>query len=360
MIDKIVIDGRLLSDHPTGISRYSHQLIQAFIKKFGNEKVYVIVNQEYSCLEDYNFIICRFKPYNPIHFIFFSYFVNKLHCTLYYSPFYSGIYYKSKTRKQAVTIHDLMYLKIDRYFSEASVINGISKFIFSLLVRFTLKSTDLVISVSETTRKDLLENFRINSVVVGEGVNQLIRNPKTVTPGKMASLLEVPYFLYIGNFRKQKNVDFLLKAYYDSQSDYRLVLVGDHQNKIVAADPHKVIFTGPLSDQEIQNLYEKCVAFVMPSLYEGFGLPILEAYCAGARVLASNQGALKEFDKLNIHYFSPCNLNELSSLLRNADQLAKPTEQQIKYARESYSWQSQTNKLVTNVEKLFAGEMSKE
>jgi glycosyltransferase involved in cell wall biosynthesis len=90
----------------------------------------------------------------------------------------------------------------------------------------------------------------------------------------------------------------------------------------------------------------------MPSFYEGFGMPILEAYTAGARVVSSNQGALAEFQHLGITYFSPFNLNELVFLLQNIGNLPKPTKIEIDKVRKIYSWKSQTDQIIDGVESL--------
>lgn len=372
MEKKILIDGRLLSDHPTGISRYTEQLIKAFRKKYGNEEVSVIVNREYAGAAGCHLIYTKYKPYHPLHFLFFSFFVNRLNYSIYYSPFYSGIWFKKDKRKQVITVHDLMYRRIRNYFSENSLKNGISKFVFNLLVRSTLRVSNLVISVSETTRKDLGELFDRDSVVIGEGVNQLLKKRggesekgedekgglHDCTKARLNDACKSGYFLYVGNFRKQKNVDFLVEAYLKSDTPCWLVLAGFPPSHLLPFSPsplhaNKIIFTGALEDQEINYLYKNCVAFVLPSFYEGFGLPVLEAYCAGARVFSSNAGALKEFNHLNIHYFSPDKKDQLISLFERADQLSKPTEGEIKRARAVYCWEKQTDSIIEQVENLM-------
>lgn len=375
--ERILIDGRLLSNPQTGISRYTEQLIKAFVEKFGKGNVTVIIHPECHFTKDCNFIHTKYSPYNPVHFLFFSYFLNRQDFSVYYSPFYSGIWFKKDKRKQVITVHDLMYLRIRDYFSESSLKNCVSKFVFNLLVRATLRSCDLVISVSETTKNDLRELFGRDSVVVGEGVNELAETETgegkkgrigerenrrkeldDCTTTQLHEALEDGYFLYVGNFRKQKNVDFLIEAYLKSNTPYWLVLVGARRwekgdgRKETGERTDKVIFTGALKDLEIHYLYKNCVAFVLPSLYEGFGLPVLEAYCAGARVLSSNAGALKEFDHLNIHYFSPENSDELISLLERADHLSKSTEIEIQEIKEKYCWEKQMGKLIERIEEL--------
>lgn len=350
-MEKILVDGRLLSNKPTGISRYASEVIHALIEYFGHENIYVIVDDKYLNIHNYNTIITSLRQYNPIHYVFFPFFVNKQEFSIYYSTFYSGIYFKKRKRKQILTVHDLMYHRIQNYFSSSAIRNTIYKIVFAFIVKSSLRSSNLVISVSETTKKDLLKYYKTDSVVIGEGVNYL--DEKTISKADTFERFEIKkgkYFLYVGNFRKQKNISFLIEAFIRSETPHQLVLAG--ANNPAPFENKSIILTGVLEDNEIRSLYENCLAFVMPSLYEGFGLTILEAYSAGARVLASNQGALSEFRDLSIHYFSPFNINELVLLLQNIENLSKPTEIEIDMMRKRYSWKNQTDRIIHSIETL--------
>lgn len=349
---RILIDGRLLSDKPTGISRYTKEVIQAFITRYTRDNVFVLVNHGYTNNHDYNIIKTKLKPYNPIHYLLFSLFIYKQDFPVYYSPFYSGLFFKGRKKKQVTTVHDLMYLRITNYFSPSKIWNYISKIIFNFIVKSSIRSSNLVISVSKTTRNDLFKYFNADSVVIGEGINYL--DAKSTSTSDIFDRLKIrkeKYFLYVGNFRRQKNIPFLIEAFVRSNTSYQLLLVGD--NRFESHEDKNIIYTGILEDHEIQCLYSNCLAFVMPSLYEGFGLPILEAYNAGARVLSSDQGALSEFNNLGIKFFSPFNPEELIFLLQNIENFAKPTETEIIQARKVYSWKNQTDQIIDSVESLI-------
>lgn len=350
---KILIDGRLLSNKPTGISRYTGEIIQALTAYYGRENVFVLADTRYLNLSNYNTISTRLKPYNPVHYLLFSFFIYRQNFSVYYSTFYSGIYFKKRKKKQVLTVHDLMFRRISNYFSHYKIINSLYKIFFTFIVKSSLHSSDLVISVSTTTKNDLLEYFKTDSVVIGEGVIYLDEKPpSSLNILDQLKIKKEKYFLYVGNFRKQKNVPFLIEAFTLSKTPYQLVLVGE--SKFTPSINTNIILTGILEDCDIQTLYKNCLAFVMPSLYEGFGLPILEAYSAGARILSSNQGALAEFHHLGIHYFSPFNLGELVSLIQDIDNLSKPTENEIELARKVYCWKNQTDKINTFVGSLIS------
>jgi glycosyltransferase involved in cell wall biosynthesis len=348
---KIIIDGRLLSNKPTGISRYTKEVIQALIEHYNRANVFVLVDAEYSNIDNYNTIITKLKPYNPIHYLLFSLFIYRQDYSIYYSTFYSGLHFKERKRKQILTVHDLAYLQIKNYFSQSTLRNTIYKIILNCIIRSSLRASNLVISVSRATRNDLLKYFETDSIVIREGVNYL--NEKSTVNNNILDRLKIKkgkFFLYVGNFRKQKNTSFLIEAFNRSNTLYQLVMVGD--KGFLQNMNENIIFTGILDDDEIHCLYKNCVAFVMPSFYEGFGLTILEAYCAGARVLSSDRGALCEFNDLRIYYFSPFNLDELIFLLQNIDKLSKPSKIEIDLARETYNWQVQTKRIIDSIESL--------
>jgi glycosyltransferase involved in cell wall biosynthesis len=359
---KILIDGRLLADQPTGISRYTKEIIQALSEKYGRENIRILVSTEFNHLKEYQTLVTKLKPYNPLHFILFSLYVNKLDFSIYYSTYYSGLYFTGRKRKQIVTVHDLMYLRIENYFSASKVLNWFYKKIFSFIVRLSLHASDLTISVSKTTQNDLFKYFRKNSIVIGEGVNYFEEkqaNPASAekfAPSdiilKRLQIEKEKYFLYVGNFRKQKNTSFLIEAFVSSNSPHKLLLVGNSQ--FMQHKNENVIFGGIPEDNEIQCLYQNCLAFILPSLYEGFGLAILEAYCNGARVFSSNRGALSEFNDLKISYFSPFNQHELINLIQNAENIAKQSESEIEAVKKIYSWKRQTDRIIETIESFIS------
>jgi glycosyltransferase involved in cell wall biosynthesis len=244
-----------------------------------------------------------------------------------------------------------MYLRIKNYFSPSAFRNKLFKNLLNFIVKSSLHSSNLIISVSKSTQSDLLNYFKTDSTVIGEGVNYL--GDRLSTTSGVLDQLKIKknnYFLYVGNFRKQKNIPFLIDAFILSNTPYQLVLVGS--GNFLQNENKSIIFAGVLEDHEIQILYKNCLAFVMPSFYEGFGMPILEAYTTGARVISSNQGALAEFQHLGITYFSPFNLSELVFLLQNIGDLPKPTKIEIDQVRKKYSWKNQTDQIIGCIESL--------
>ncbi len=218
-----------------------------------------------------------------------------------------------------------------------------------LMTKIQLKTATKLIAVSQATKKDLVSKIGINPKqveVVYEGLNALQKSSKSNSNlshseiDKKVSdidkqyqiiinnkpLYKTRYFLFVGTIQPRKNLERLIKAYagflnchpelasgsrtngmlkrvqHDKQESIKLVLAGGKgwlADDILAL-PKKlgieanVIFTGRVSDNDLTTLYENALAFTFPSLFEGFGLPILEAFEAKIPVITSNNSSLPE------------------------------------------------------------------
>jgi glycosyltransferase involved in cell wall biosynthesis len=317
---KVLIDGRLLSNKPTGISRYTLELIKVYNKRYGSENVCIIIPYRYTPLFSNKTIRSKLSPYNLFHFILFPFFISTKGFNLYHSPFYSGFYIKLSKAKFICTIHDLMYAKVQGFFSNVNFINNIAIWYYNIIIRLSIKNSDILVSVSKTTQSDLKDHFGLDSILISEGVNKTLSFSNNKNDFKLSNynLEEFKYFLYVGNDRPHKNLDFLIRVFSKYQGECKLVLVGHNPSK-----NHKfnssIQYFDNLSDGDLACLFKFAKAFIYPSLYEGFGLPVLEAIQNSCYVISSNAGALKEFKLNSIVFFNPKIEDELLTLLNNAN-----------------------------------------
>lgn len=149
---KILIDGRLLENKPTGISRYSEEIIKMYIKKFGYENITVLVNQNL-LKKNFKFIETKYKPFNLINFFTFHRFLNKIEFDVYHSLFYSNSFIKIKNKKYFITVHDMMYNVVKNFFGKRMILGKLKKMYFNFIVRKSLKNSDRIISVSKQQEK---------------------------------------------------------------------------------------------------------------------------------------------------------------------------------------------------------------
>ena len=349
MIGKIFIDGRLLSDSHTGISRYIYELIKSYERKYGRENILIICNRNYDFLQGYELIITKLKPYNLLHYVLFPFFLRKLGVSVLHSTTYSGLFFRVKGLHNILTIHDVFYRIVPEFFSKNRIINWLAIKYYDVIVAAGIKNADQLIAVSETTRKDVFKYFKKNSIVIAEGVNSFSHY-------QLSSKKE-DFFLYVGNLRKQKNINLLIDVFKDIP-DAKLLIVGNYQNVPREWTNYSNIqFAGYKSDKDLAKLYKSCKAFIFPSIYEGFGLPILEALSRGCIVFSSTGGALKEFKNPNIYHFDPYNKDELMQLVKNSDHLIFDMESASGYLK-SFSWENLLEEMHCRIQPLINTDFS--
>ncbi len=170
---------------------------------------------------------------------------------------------------------------------------------------------------------------------------------------KLFNRVKKPYLLYVGSAYPHKNLERLLQVFkivLKKYPDLHLVLAGKidyfYQRLQKIAEEinlkSQVIFPGHVSDQELTWLYENGLAYIFPSLSEGFGLPGLEAMKQGLPVVCSNQGPLPEIYNQGAVYFNPEDTQEMADIILKVinsedlrEKLKKAGQNQIK----KYSWQ---------------------
>lgn len=262
--------------------------------------------------------------------------------------------------KFIVTVHDLILLKYPS--RKASTLNPLLYHIKNLAYRLTLKRAlrraQKIIAVSEFTKKDIIDNFQIDPSKIeviheAAGARASGDEKDTTEPAPIGVILKKygvikPFFLYVGVAYPHKNLDFLVQAFQiffqKYSSDYQLALVGEENyfykrlkkkishlehgensppnpNEDISTAPRddtyraNMVFTGLVPDEELITFYTHASLYIFPSLYEGFGLPPLEAMGFGLPVLASNNSCLPEILGDAAAFFNPQDSEELAALI---------------------------------------------
>lgn len=338
---KILLDGRLISDKPTGISRYSRELVKIYQNNYGYENVEVIINEDLK-EKPFKYIKTELKPFSMINFFKFHKFLRERDAKIYHTLFHSNSFFKDKTKKYITTFHDIGHKILKSRINDNFIKDILVKLGIEVIIRRTLKNSDIVVSVSETTKEDIKNIYKYDSVVIPEGINVIQVKDKEVE-----KLKDMKFFLYVGNSRPNKNLKFLIETFLDSRTDYKLVLVGNNNN--LQINDSRIKALGFVSDEELSWLYKNCEAFIFPSLYEGFGLPVLEAIYKGSKVYCSTGGSLKEFSEKLVKKFDPYDEYELRHLLENTDKIVFDKEKQLDELKK-YTWE---NIEVLTKKKLF-------
>jgi glycosyltransferase involved in cell wall biosynthesis len=222
--------------------------------------------------------------------------------------------------KMVVTIHDIAPLAMPEILS-----NGVKRAYAKLLIERAVAQASALLCVSQFTQSELTSRLAVPAekiTVTPLGLDSDWQLP--AKPHVEADAL--PYLLYVGNVKPNKNLSLLLDAFATVRDrlPHRLVLAGkmrgfgtDDDAVIQQAEAlgDRVRFAGEVSDIELRALYAGASALVLPSLYEGFGLPVLEAMQLGCPVLASTAASLPEVGGDAALYFDPHSVEELSARL---------------------------------------------
>jgi len=221
-----------------------------------------------------------------------------LHVQYIAPPFHRG--------KLVATIHDLGFLHYPGFFSRFEVLRS------RILIRMTAERSDAIITGSEFSKQDIVTSYGIppgKIEVVTYGVSPCFAPASD--PLEARNILRrygirKPYLLSVGRLNPRKNIVSMVRAFSllkkEKPLPHRLIIVGKEDfetRKIMEAaekTEHKedILFTGFVPDSDLPSLYREAEVFLYPSMYEGVGLPVLEAMRSGVPVITSNTSGLKE------------------------------------------------------------------
>jgi len=222
-----------------------------------------------------------------------------------------------------------------------------------LLIRHAIRTNGLILYDSRTVMEEVKNLFhrRKNSVAIPLGVDIAERADNSIL--EKFNLEKDSFFLSVSTLEPRKNLKYLLKAFaqMEKSSNLKLVLTGGSGWKLedaigtVAQDLEKnVVFTGYVSDEELKALYQNANCFVSSSVYEGFGLPVVEALRNDLPVLISDIPVYREITDNKAVYFgleNPENLKKcleqaIATDMRSTEQFAQLKEFTVRYTWDNY------------------------
>ncbi len=213
--------------------------------------------------------------------------------------------------RQIITVHDLHYLHFDEQLLECkSEIQSHRRFFYRHKMPHLLRESAAVVAVSETTKNELEATFEIDPEkihVIHNGYDdsrfRVLNDPQSVLT--QYGLQSGTYLLFVGSILKHKNIVRLLKAFAKISAGVKLAIVGvckdsDYHKDIAMTieelrmPPGIITYLNYVHDSDLPSLYNGAIALLLPSLHEGFGVPIIEAMACGTPVITSNCSAMPE------------------------------------------------------------------
>lgn len=337
---RIGIDARFYGPIGKGLGRYTQEIVDNIIKITADSSDFSFVIflspenfDEFVCASpNVKKVLLTMRWYSWQEQVLMPFYIwreklDLIHFTHFNVPLLTPV-------KFVVTIHDLILTHFPtlRATTLAPFIYRLKNLAYRVVIRGAIRKAKKIITVSEFTKQDMIVQFGVKPekiVVTYEGVANLAKGRDSLFAAKLDNQktlekyhINHDFLLYVGNAYPHKNLDVLLNVFkklLEKKPDLRLVLVGkeDYFYARVQANANalglwkkeelnsSVIFPGYVPDAQLEVLYQAARAYVFPSLYEGFGLPPLEAMAKGCPVVSSNSSSLPEILSSAALYFNP-------------------------------------------------------
>ena len=309
-----------------GISRYYKDLTASLLKRGQDVKIFagIHINYYIQLLPEKvvrGIKIYNYPPKSVRAFQWFNHGFTQLQLPrwkpdIIHETYYSQLPVLKTNAVRLTTVHDMIH---ELYASMLS-----SKDITSSLKKKTVSRVDHIISISENTKRDLVKLFGIDESkisVVHHGIDSsLFQN----VVGNLDTSNK-PYLLHVGSRDGYKNFSGLIKAVASSSllmRDFDVITVGARFSTVeknlissLGFANNQVKRISYLTDMQLARFYSNAAAFIYPSLYEGFGLPPLEAMAAGCPVVCSNTSSMPEVVRNAGVYFNPLDIEEMRNAI---------------------------------------------
>ena len=291
-------------------------------------------------------------------------------CSVWHSPHYNIPMRKGKT-KLVVTVHDLIHWIFRREF-----FTSLQAFYAGKMLRHVARQADHIITVSQKTKDDLIYHFDADPAkisVIHEGVAEVFRtatNRDKIEAARKKYGVPESFFLYVGMMRPHKNVLWLIHLFRrlrkESKIDAGLVLIGKKDRRypeefeaLSKLQPQEGIFHIPyVETEELAALYTQAIALVHPSLYEGFGLTLLEAMACGTAVIACRAASIPEVvGEEAACLVDPCADGEMANALIRLEKvtgLREELERRGRVRAQRFSWDQAAAKTAEVYEKVLS------
>lgn len=331
------VNGRFLTQPMSGTNRFAYELCLGLVRRGVR---FVVLTPDVPFSTDYDvsgFEIKRIRPFS-------SHLWEQVTLPLYLwrnlSPLLSlkglGPLFK---RNQVSTIHDMSYLVHPECFSRAY------RFYYRIMTPIMAKHSKRIITVSEFSKSEISSRLHLSSdkisVVYNAPSDHFRRNDKNSDSTEQ-------FILAVSSLDPRKNLSLVFQAYLKSEQKVPLCVIGDRHpafGDVVLPENDCIRFLGRVSDAELCDYYSRCSLFVYPSLYEGFGLPPLEAMAAGCRhVVLSDIPVFREVYGDNVCYVKCDDVDALTNYFNSLETFVDSVK--IDDFIDRYSWDKSVEQLL--------------
>jgi alpha-1,3-rhamnosyl/mannosyltransferase len=365
---RIVLDGRTINDHFPGVGRYAHGLVNALARTGEVDLTLLhhprLPNMYHPLgalpLDNITLFSVDIAPFTLAEQTRLPALPRRLRPDVWHAPYYI-MPYRRLSCPTIVTIYDIIPLALPQFWPARQ------RLIFSLAHRLALRAARCVIAISESTRRDLIRRFRVDPrritmtpLACGERFRP--QTESEILRVRQVHNLPEQFILYVGINKPPKNLSRLIDAYAQLVAgsaglDFDCVIAGAWDNRYPESRERaahlglgdRVRFLGSIPDADLPALYAAADLFVMPSLYEGFSLPVLEAMACGTPIACSDTSSLPEVVGDAALEFDPYDVGAMAAAIQQA--LSDPELRASLRARglvraKQFSWENTAAKTI--------------
>lgn len=346
--------------HGTGIGTYTENLVKNLLK-IDKKNIYNIFycggNAHEFKKDNTNIHLISRKHNSFFEQEYIPYIIQKTNSEIFHIP-QNGVGYKnfipSNNLKLILTLHDLIPFVLPQTVGKSYLKNFLKQ------IPYIIEKSSSIITVSEYSKQEIIRFFSVdpNKIIVTPLATNKIFKPLDVSYCKNFLKkhynIDYNFILYLGGFSKRKNIYNLIlsfeKAYKNFNKDTKLILLGNIRDEFNVLDKlikeknleNHVVFKGFIPENELPIFYNACDFFVYISIYEGFGLPLLEAMSCKKAILSSNLTSIPEVVGNAAYMVNPHDILKISeALCKISNNTPFKNELEMKSHKQSkkFSWE---------------------
>lgn len=347
----IVINARFLTQKMTGVQRYAYEICNRLPEQIGGKKVVFVLPKDKVINELTNNkanVISTgcFKGQLWEQFSLPSFLKTQNTPLLINFVGIGPVFYKNKI----MFLYDLAFKHHPEWFSYKFQKS------YNILIPISLRNSIKIVTDSNYVKKDIIATYKIKN----EKIDVIYAAHSNKFTNK--SLKREKFILTVSSIDPRKNLKRVIQAFSMINSDYKLVIVGQKNKTFSCIGLEEetindnIIFTGYLTDEELIESYNKATLFIYGSLFEGFGIPPLEAQACGCACLVSNRTSLPEVYGDSVEYFNP---NSIEDIKDKIEKIINDKSKMMKLQKRGllnlsrFSWDNSMMELKSIIEELI-------
>ncbi|MES2454321.1 MAG: glycosyltransferase family 1 protein [Bacteroidota bacterium] len=258
-------------------------------------------------------------------------------------------------KNQIITIHDLSFLVEPKWFSVSY------RLFYRLMTPLIAKEAKAILTVSNFSKSEIIKFLKINEEKIYVIYNAVTGVHDADNSTHSTSDLPDKFILGVSSLDPRKNHERLIKAFdHQSLADYQLLLVGKTASNfnfnLSEISNSRIHFLGHVTDLTLHQLYKEATIFIYPSLYEGFGIPPLEAMARNCPVVASKIPSIEEVCQDTVYYVNPQNIEDIRSGMLHLiqdDELREQLRTKGIARAKDFNWSDSASRVIKIINSLL-------